>query len=49
MKRGVEVGLLSECASCGAYNIPRRIEGKVVGSSEKMLLWQCKKCKALWS
>ena len=49
MKRGVEVALRKICPSCKKETIPRRIRGKVVGGEETLQIWQCRKCKSLWS
>ena len=49
-KRGEEtVALEIECPICQIENIPRRLIAKVVGSDEKLKIWQCKNCKGLWS
>jgi hypothetical protein len=49
MKRVVALALAKICFRCSRETIPRRIQGKVVGSSETLHIWQCRECKALWS
>lgn len=43
------MSLRIECKFCSKHTIPRRIKGLIVGSTERMLIWQCRECKALWS
>jgi len=43
------VGLKITCPICHLENIPRRLIAKVVGSEEKLKIWQCRKCEGLWT
>jgi|ETNvirenome_6_30_1030629.scaffolds.fasta_scaffold00043_5 hypothetical protein len=43
------MGLAEICKVCNQQTIPIRILGKVVGSDERLYIWKCRECKALWS
>jgi len=43
------VALREQCAYCGIETIPRRILGFYVGSPQKVKIWECRECNALWS
>ncbi len=37
------------CKFCNQSSIPKRIKGRYIGSNEQIKIWECRKCKALWS
>ena len=43
------MALVEVCNFCKEETIPRRIRGVYVGSLDEIKIWQCRKCKALWS
>jgi len=43
------VALREQCGVCGVHTIPRRILGFYVGSSQRVKIWECRECAALWS
>ena len=43
------VALREECSYCGINTIPRRILGFYVGSPQRVKIWECRECNALWS
>ncbi len=49
MRKVSSVALREECPSCGIETIPKRILGFYVGSPQKVKIWECRECNALWS
>ncbi len=45
----INVALREKCNHCGYETIPRRILGFYVGSPQKVKIWECRECNALWS
>jgi len=43
------VALREQCSNCGEETVPRRIQGFYVGSSQRLKIWECRECNALWS
>ena len=41
--------LREQCMICGLDTIPRRIWGFYVGSPQRLKIWECRECNALWS
>jgi len=41
--------LSQECPGCGEFVLAKRIEGRYVNDkSERILIWECPECLALW-
>ena len=45
----IGVALREICKDCGVETIPRRILGFYVGSPQRVKIWECRDCNALWS
>ena len=45
----INVALREKCNHCGYETIPRRILGFYVGAPQKVKIWECRECNALWS
>ena len=43
------MALREQCANCGEETIPRRILGFYVGSPQRVKIWECRECNALWA
>ena len=41
--------LRERCKFCGTDTIALRISGHYIGNSQKIKIWQCRKCKGLWT
>ena len=41
--------LSQECPGCSEFVLAKRIEGRYVNAkSERLLIWECPECLALW-
>ena len=49
MRNRVVVALREKCSFCERNTIPRRILGFYVGSPQRVKIWECRECNALWS
>jgi|MDTG01.1.fsa_nt_gb ribosomal protein L37AE/L43A len=43
------MSLKQKCPICSNKTLPKRILGFYVGSTEKVKLWECRKCFGVWS
>ena len=43
------MALKQECKFCKEHTIAKRLLGFYVGSDEQIKLWECRRCKGIWS
>jgi transposase-like protein len=43
------MALKKKCPYCESLTVAKRILGFYMGSDNKQKLWECRKCKGIWS